>query len=323
MDRSRSRSPSRGRSRTRSVSPPRGGRSFSPRSRTRSISRSRSRTHSPSLRSRSPTRSRSRSVGSRRSYTKSPSPGFQSSKIVIEKLTKNVTEAHISEIFSAYGDIKTVDMPVNRQFFTNRGLCYLVYNSPSSAQAYFRAAPQSLRLLARRPVAVPVAIASVLLLPHAAAGVPPSLPLLLAHSRAVVTPTGAPQLETPTDLDLDLDRQRTPAGAGAGAPREAALEAPIGDAAATAGEQGVAEEVVVVVVVVVGIIVHHLGRVGDILVAAAAEEGQQEGEEVQATARTAPEVTPAAEAREDDAAGAGALGLGVEAEGDARRGANL
>lgn len=36
-------------------------------------------------------------------------------QIVIEKLTKNVTEAHISEIFSAYGDIKVVDMPLNRQ----------------------------------------------------------------------------------------------------------------------------------------------------------------------------------------------------------------
>lgn len=165
----------------------------------------------------------------------------------------------------------------------------------------------------------PVAIASVLLHPHAAAEVLPSLPPLLVHSRAVVTPTGAPQLETHTGRDPDLDRQRTPAGAGAGAPREAALEAPIEDAAATAEEQGVAEEVAAAVVVA-GITVHHLGRVGDILVGAAAEEEQQEGEEAPATARTAPGVTPGAGAREDDAAGAGALGLGVEAEGDARRG---
>lgn len=34
-------------------------------------------------------------------------------QIVIEKLTKNVTEEHIREIFGAYGDIKFVDMPVN------------------------------------------------------------------------------------------------------------------------------------------------------------------------------------------------------------------
>ena len=34
-------------------------------------------------------------------------------QIVIEKLTKNVTEEHIREIFGVYGDIKFVDMPVN------------------------------------------------------------------------------------------------------------------------------------------------------------------------------------------------------------------
>ncbi|KAA8893522.1 hypothetical protein FN846DRAFT_762737, partial [Sphaerosporella brunnea] len=55
--------------------------------------------------------------------------------IVIEKLTKNVTEAHISEIFGEYGDIKMVDMPINRQFNTNRGICYLIYQSPASAHA--------------------------------------------------------------------------------------------------------------------------------------------------------------------------------------------
>jgi len=34
---------------------------------------------------------------------------------VIEKLTKNVAEDHINEIFGAYGEIKVVDMPMNRQ----------------------------------------------------------------------------------------------------------------------------------------------------------------------------------------------------------------
>ncbi|KAI5820233.1 hypothetical protein BZA77DRAFT_240259, partial [Pyronema omphalodes] len=59
----------------------------------------------------------------------------QLQQIVIEKLTKNVTEDHIREIFSTYGDIKTIDMPVNRQFNTNRGLCYLLYNDAASAHA--------------------------------------------------------------------------------------------------------------------------------------------------------------------------------------------
>lgn len=34
-------------------------------------------------------------------------------QIVIEKLTKNVTEEHIREIFGVYGDIKFIDMPLN------------------------------------------------------------------------------------------------------------------------------------------------------------------------------------------------------------------
>jgi len=145
--RSPSRSPSRGRSRTRShtpnsvhraLSPTR--RSPSPRSRSRSRTRSLSRsvTRSPPARDIhnggggrrqifSPSRSRSPSAGDRRSYRErsyirrhSHSPGrdaqrAQSSKIVIEKLTKNVTEAHLREIFGAYGHIESIDLPLNKQ----------------------------------------------------------------------------------------------------------------------------------------------------------------------------------------------------------------
>jgi RNA-binding protein with serine-rich domain 1 len=148
-----SRSPSRGRSRSRSHTPPSARpvdrspsrsrspslshsgsprRSISPRS--RSDSRSRSRTPLPRdsrnghrahrEMSRSPIRSRSpsRGAGNRRyrerSYTRSVSRhsrGPQSSKIVVEKLTKNVDEAHLREIFGSYGQIESLDMPMNRQ----------------------------------------------------------------------------------------------------------------------------------------------------------------------------------------------------------------
>ena len=34
---------------------------------------------------------------------------------MVEKLTKNVNEEHLREIFGAYGPIQEVDLPMNRQ----------------------------------------------------------------------------------------------------------------------------------------------------------------------------------------------------------------
>ena len=92
--------------------------------------RSRSRTRSPS-RSRSRSRSRSPSY---RTHSRSPSPP-RSAKIVIEKLTKNVNAAHLREIFSTYGDIAELEMPMNKQFMTNRGIAYILYSTASHAEA--------------------------------------------------------------------------------------------------------------------------------------------------------------------------------------------
>ncbi|KAE9365447.1 RNA-binding domain-containing protein [Stipitochalara longipes BDJ] len=128
---SRSPSPPRGRPRTRSPysevsnhrpesqSPDR-RRSISPRSASRSPRRNgRYRTVS---RSRSPSRGRS------------PSP-IRSTKVVIEKLTKNVNEDHLREIFGTYGQIRDLDMPINRNFNTNRGTAYILYTSEADAEA--------------------------------------------------------------------------------------------------------------------------------------------------------------------------------------------
>ncbi|KAL2134981.1 hypothetical protein VTI74DRAFT_10208 [Chaetomium olivicolor] len=126
MDRRRSydrdaRSPARnGRHRSRSHSR---GRSVS---RTPSRSRGRSRTRSYS-RDRSYSRSRSRS--------RSDSPRMKSTKIVVERLTKNVNEDHLYEIFGQYGEIDDLDLPVNRSSGMNRGTAYILYFNEADAQA--------------------------------------------------------------------------------------------------------------------------------------------------------------------------------------------
>ncbi|PSS14829.1 hypothetical protein M430DRAFT_67483 [Amorphotheca resinae ATCC 22711] len=127
-----SRSPSpRGRPRTRS---PYSDISNGRRSDTRSLSRPR-RTISPRSLSRSPRRngryrSESRSVSRGRSL----SP-VRSTKVVVEKLTKNVNEDHLREIFGVYGPIHDLDMPMNRQFNTNRGTAYILYAHEADAEA--------------------------------------------------------------------------------------------------------------------------------------------------------------------------------------------
>ncbi|KAI6346693.1 hypothetical protein MCOR25_010971 [Pyricularia grisea] len=134
------RSPSRGRSRTpshsRSPLPRRNGRSrpadSRSRSRSRSRTRSRTRTRSPSA-GRSPSRGRDVRMRSRtRSVSASPAP--RSTKIVIERLTKNVTEDHLRDIFGQYGEIRDLDLPINRQG-TNRGTAYILYVQEPDAES--------------------------------------------------------------------------------------------------------------------------------------------------------------------------------------------
>ncbi|THY52541.1 hypothetical protein D6C97_06364, partial [Aureobasidium pullulans] len=126
----RSRSPDSRASRSLSRSP---RRSISPRPSPSPTRRSRTRTRSPAH-----SRSRSRSYRARstsRGRDRSPTPPMpRSSKIVIEKLTKNVTPAHLNEIFSTYGAIADLDMPLNKSFNTNRGTAYILYATPEAAE---------------------------------------------------------------------------------------------------------------------------------------------------------------------------------------------
>ncbi|KAL1874341.1 hypothetical protein VTK73DRAFT_473 [Phialemonium thermophilum] len=130
--RARSPSPRVPRRYSRSPSQQRNGRSGGD---SRNWSRSRSATRSRS-RSRSRTRSWSRDRLSRpRSRTPSLSPPLRSTKIVVERLTKNVNEDHLYEIFGQYGEIKDLDLPVNRQTGINRGTAYILYMREADAEA--------------------------------------------------------------------------------------------------------------------------------------------------------------------------------------------
>ena len=82
-------------------------------------------------------RSRSRSNARSNNGNTSPSPAPaipRSAKIVIEKLTKNVKEAHLREIFSNYGEIEELEMPMNKHFMTNRGIAYVLYTDAKFAE---------------------------------------------------------------------------------------------------------------------------------------------------------------------------------------------
>ncbi|KAF4849738.1 RNA-binding protein with serine-rich domain 1 [Colletotrichum siamense] len=132
--RSRSRSPGdRYRSRTRSPTP----RSDRGRSASRSPvrrrdydSRSPSRSQTPAPRRNGRYRSESRS----RSRGRSQSPVVRSTKIVVERLTKNINEGHLEEIFSQFGPIKDLDLPINRTYGTNRGTAYILYDHEADAE---------------------------------------------------------------------------------------------------------------------------------------------------------------------------------------------
>ncbi|KAF9579240.1 RNA-binding protein with serine-rich domain 1 [Lunasporangiospora selenospora] len=144
--RSRSRSLSRSRSRSRSHSPPRGrslSRTPSPRpkdaprsqspARGRSVAGSRSRSRS-NARPRSTSRSRSPVGKHARQDSRDSDPDLTLvSTITIKNLTKNVTEAHIKEILSTYGKIKSILFPINPRFRNNMGYANVEFETREEA----------------------------------------------------------------------------------------------------------------------------------------------------------------------------------------------
>ncbi|KAK5636907.1 hypothetical protein RRF57_012619 [Xylaria bambusicola] len=55
--------------------------------------------------------------------------------IVVEKLSKTINEDHLYEIFGQYGTIRDLDLPMSRQFGTNRGTAYILYVNEADAEA--------------------------------------------------------------------------------------------------------------------------------------------------------------------------------------------
>ncbi|KAH7316613.1 hypothetical protein B0I35DRAFT_479443 [Stachybotrys elegans] len=55
--------------------------------------------------------------------------------IVVERLTKNINEGHLHELFGQFGPIADLDLPMNRSFGTNRGTAYILYDHVADAEA--------------------------------------------------------------------------------------------------------------------------------------------------------------------------------------------
>ncbi|KAK0726874.1 hypothetical protein B0T26DRAFT_610552, partial [Lasiosphaeria miniovina] len=52
--------------------------------------------------------------------------------VVVERLTKNVKEDHLREIFGQYGEIEDLDLPM---IGTNRGTAYILFVHEAGAEA--------------------------------------------------------------------------------------------------------------------------------------------------------------------------------------------
>lgn len=69
----------------------------------------------------------------RKRKERSPSP--RPCRIHVGRLTRNVNKEHITEIFSHYGTIKSIDFPTDRLHNQqSRGFCYVEFTTPEEAE---------------------------------------------------------------------------------------------------------------------------------------------------------------------------------------------
>jgi len=68
----------------------------------------------------------------RRKKEKSPTP--KPCRIHVGRLTRNITKEHIQEIFSDFGTIKEVDVPLDRFNKLCKGFSYIEYSTPAEAE---------------------------------------------------------------------------------------------------------------------------------------------------------------------------------------------
>ena len=78
-------------------------------------------------------RSSSSSASSRSPRRRKRSPTPKPAKLYVAHLTRNVTKDHVFEIFSVYGHVKSVDLPMDRFNFMPRGFAYVEYDEADDA----------------------------------------------------------------------------------------------------------------------------------------------------------------------------------------------
>lgn len=65
---------------------------------------------------------------------RSLSPQSQTCRLHVARLTRNVTEAHVQEIFGFYGSIKQVEFPIDRTVNLPKGFAYVEYGKRLDAE---------------------------------------------------------------------------------------------------------------------------------------------------------------------------------------------